>query len=121
MIRLGVDSVRIKDRSRAWRQFKYAADNSFLLTMANHIWRRFPSQQQRKRVNQDGFPGSGLTCQKVEAKPERGDRTVDHSVVFRAQLQQHKGLRQRRIARIANLAGISSGTILYTRKSPHHG
>ncbi len=106
MIRFGVDPVCIEHRSRSRCQLEDATHNRLLLAMTNHVRRSLAAQQQRQRIDQDRLPRPGLSCQQVEAQPERSDRTVDHSIVFRAQLQQHKSLRQRRIARIANLAGF---------------
>src|SRR6266851_471735 len=119
MVRLRVNSVRLENRSRSRRQFEDASYNSLIRSMTNDIRRRLATQQQRQRVDQNGLSRARLTRQQVEAEAKRSDRTVDHSIVFRAQLQQHGGLRQRRIARIANLVVLPSGTIPYT-EGPHH-
>ncbi len=70
-----------------------------------------PSSSASASIRID-FPAPVSPVNRFKPKPKRSHRMVDHRIVFRAQLQQHRGLRLGRIARIANLIGILSGTSL---------
>ena len=104
MVGIGVDPIRFEDRGRSRCQLEDTANDGLVCTMTHDIRRRLAAEQKGKRINQYGLARTCLARQQVEAKPEGRDRTVDHSIVFRAQFQQHRSLSQRCIARIANLA-----------------
>ncbi len=94
MVRLGIDPMSFKNRRNPRSHLEDASDDSLIGPMPDHIRRRLAAQQQRQRVDQNGFTRAGLSRQQVQPQPEVSDRTVDHSIVFRAQFQQHVSLRR---------------------------
>ncbi len=84
-----VDTVGFKDGAGAGGALKGAADDGLFGAVADDVARGFAAEQEGERVDQDGFAGAGLAREEVEPGAELDGRTVDHSVVFRAQLQQH--------------------------------
>ena len=46
-------------------QLENGAHYSFVSSVTNHIGRRFFSQQQRERVNKNGFPGARFAGQEI--------------------------------------------------------
>jgi hypothetical protein len=92
MVRIGVNSIRLEDRGSPRRHLENTAYDSLFRSMTNDLRRRFSSQQKGERIDQNGFSRARLPRQQVEPKPEGRDRTIDHSIVFRAQFQQHRSL-----------------------------
>src|SRR5271169_6298556 len=67
--------------------------------MTDGVSRGFVAQQQRKRVNEDGFSGAGLAGQEVEAGGELDGDVVNDRVVFDPQFQQHVSSRLSEVKR----------------------
>jgi hypothetical protein len=94
VISLRIDPVRLKDRQNARRHLEDASHHRLIGSVPHHVRRSLAAEQQRKRIDQNGFARAGLPGEQVEPQTEVSDRTVDHSIVFRAQFQQHEGLRR---------------------------
>ncbi len=57
--------------------------------MANCVGGSLVAQQERKRVDENGFSGAGFAGQQVEAGGELNGNVVNDRVVFDPQFQQH--------------------------------
>ncbi len=91
---LGVDPVRLKhgiNRGRLGREHR--RHGRLLGAMAHRVAGGLVAQQQRERVDEDGFAGAGFAGQQVEAGRELHGHVVDHRVVFDPQFQEHGSFR----------------------------
>ena len=85
-----IDPIRIQNRRRPRRRFEDAPQHSLLRAMPHHVARSLPTQQQRQRIDQDRLARARLTRQQIQPRPKARHRLVDHRIVFRPQLQQHR-------------------------------
>ncbi len=59
---------------------------------ANHVTRRLFTQQQRQRIDQNGFPRARFSGQQVQPGGELHRRVVDDRVVLQTQFNQHRAV-----------------------------
>ena len=101
LVALGIDPVLLEDLFGTWRGLKDAAQHGLLRAEAHHIAGGLAPQQQHQCVDQNRLARTGLAGQQVQPRPKDGDRMVDHSVIFCAELQQHGSVSRREHSREA--------------------
>ena len=80
----GLDAILFQNFRRALLGFKYAADDSLLSAMPNHIGGCFVAQQERKRVDQNGLASAGLAGKQVQARGELHRQAVYYGIILDA-------------------------------------
>src|SRR4029077_510268 len=107
---------------------KHRRDHGPLRTRADHIGGRLFPQQQSQRVDQNGLPRPGLAGQKIQTRGEFDHDIVDHRVIFKSKLDQHKGptifkYRSLSVARTPSSAAFElyiQRSVIYAQKHARH-
>ena len=87
---LGVDAVGFQHRADGGRVgVEDRGDHRLVGAMADGVAGGFVAEQQRQRVDEDGFSGAGFAGQQVETGGELHGDVVNDRVVFDSQFQQH--------------------------------
>ena len=90
----GVDPVRLKHRVDGGRfRLEHRRYGCFIRAVADRVAGRLVAQQQRERVDEDGFTSAGFAGQEVETGRELHGHVVDDRVVFDPQFQEHVSVR----------------------------
>ena len=91
---VGIDAVGLEnsgnDLFRPLVNFKNSRDHGPISAGANHIGGSLLAKKKRERINQNGFPRSGLAGQQVQASRELYRQIVDDRVIFKPQFGEHK-------------------------------
>ena len=89
LIALRVNAVFFEDRLGAMGGLKDAGHHGLVGSMAHHFGGGFAAHQERQRVHEDGFAGTGFTGEQVQSRPEDSNGVIDDCVVFRAKFDEH--------------------------------
>ena len=91
-VSIGIQSILRKHGQRSGRRLEDAAYNGLIGSMPHPIGRSLAPEQQGKCVNQNRLARACFSCQQIQPAAKRRLRAIDHRIVFRPQLQQHRRL-----------------------------